>query len=211
MEIHTFTRKEEIIHAITHGIGALLSIVGLVLLIIFASLNGNPWQIISVSVFGTTMLIMYLSSTIVHSLPEGKWKDIFQIFDHSSIYLFIAGTYTPFLLVHLRYELGWILFGTVWGIALIGVLFKIFFVKKFLVLSTLFYVLMGWLITLVWNPLTTIMDGTGMLLLIIGGMLYTLGAIFYIWRGFIYHHAVWHLFVLAGSIFHFFTVFYYVI
>lgn len=211
MEIHTFTKKEEIVHAITHGIGALLSIAGLVLLIIFASLNGNPWLIVSVSIFGTTMLIMYLSSTIVHSLPEGKWKDIFQIFDHSSIYLFIAGTYTPFLLVHLRDELGWILFGTVWGIALIGVVFKLFFVKKFLVLSTLFYVLMGWLITLVWNPLTAIMDGTGMLLLIIGGMFYTLGAIFYIWRGFIYHHALWHLFVLAGSIFHFFTVFYYVI
>ncbi|MBP1948727.1 PAQR family membrane homeostasis protein TrhA [Virgibacillus litoralis] len=211
MEIHTFTKKEEIVHAITHGIGALLSIAGLVLLIIFASLNGSPWQIVSVTIFGTTMLIMYLSSTIVHSLPEGKWKDIFQIFDHSSIYLFIAGTYTPFLLVYLRDELGWILFGTVWGIALIGVVFKIFFVKKFLVLSTLFYVLMGWLITLVWNPLTAIMDGTGMLLLMIGGMFYTLGAIFYIWRGFIYHHAVWHLFVLAGSIFHFFTVFYYVI
>ncbi len=211
MEIHTFTKKEEIINAITHGIGALLSIAGLVLLIIFASLNGNPWQIVSVSIFGTTMLIMYLSSTVVHSLPEGKWKDIFQIFDHSSIYLFIAGSYTPFLLVHLRDELGWILFGTVWGIAIVGVIFKIFFVKKFLVLSTLFYVLMGWLITLVWNPLTAIMDGTGMLLLMIGGLFYTLGAIFYIWRGFIYHHAVWHLFVLAGSIFHFFTVFYYVI
>ncbi|MGP4109274.1 PAQR family membrane homeostasis protein TrhA [Virgibacillus sp. L01] len=211
MEIHTFTKKEEIVHAITHGFGAILSIAGLVLLIIFASLNGNPWQIVSVSIFGTTMLIMYLSSTVVHSLPEGKWKDIFQIFDHSSIYLFIAGTYTPFLLVHLRDELGWILFGTVWGIALIGVVFKIFFVKKFLVLSTLFYVLMGWLITLVWNPLTAIMDGTGMLLLIIGGLFYTLGAVFYIWRGFIYHHAIWHLFVLAGSVFHFFTVFYYVI
>ncbi|SDQ65064.1 PAQR family membrane homeostasis protein TrhA [Virgibacillus salinus] len=211
MEIHTFTKKEEIVNAITHGIGALLSIAGLVLLILFASLNGNPWQVVSVTIFGTTMLIMYLSSTIVHSLPEGKWKDIFQIFDHSSIYLFIAGTYTPFLLVHLRDDLGWILFGTVWGIALIGVVFKIFFVKKFLVLSTLFYVLMGWLITLVWNPLMATMDGTGMLLLMIGGMLYTLGAIFYIWRGFIYHHAIWHLFVLAGSIFHFFTVFYYVI
>ncbi|SEQ63401.1 hemolysin III [Virgibacillus subterraneus] len=211
MEIHTFTKKEEIVNAITHGIGALLSIAGLVLLILFASLNGNPWQVVSVTIFGTTMLIMYLSSTIVHSLPEGKWKDIFQIFDHSSIYLFIAGTYTPFLLVHLRDDLGWILFGTVWGIALIGVVFKIFFVKKFLVLSTLFYVLMGWLITLVWNPLMATMDGTGMLLLMIGGMLYTLGAIFYIWRGFIYHHAIWHLFVLAGSISHFFTVFYYVI
>lgn len=211
MNTHTFTKNEELAHAITHGIGALLSIAGLVLLIVFSSLNGNPWQIVSVTIFGTTMLLMYLSSTIVHSLPEGKWKDIFLIFDHSSIYLFIAGTYTPFLLVHLRGEMGWILFGIVWGIAIAGVAFKIFFVKKFLVLSTLFYVLMGWLIILVWNPLTAIMDGTGMMLLIIGGGFYTIGAVFYIWRGFLYHHAIWHLFVLAGSVFHFFTVFYYVI
>lgn len=211
LKIHTFTKNEETANAVIHGIGSLLSILGLVLLIIVSSLNGNPLQIVSVTIFGTTMLVMYLSSTIVHSLPEGRWKDIFQIFDHSSIYLFIAGTYTPFLLIHLREDMGWILFGIIWAIALVGVIFKIFFVKKFLVLSTLFYVLMGWLITAVWNPLTEIMHGTGMTLLMVGGLLYTVGAIFYVWRGFFYHHAIWHLFVLAGSTFHFFTVFYYVI
>lgn len=211
MKIHSFTKNEEIAHAITHGIGALLSIAGLVLLIVFSSLKGNPWLIVSVTVFGSTMLLMYLASTIVHSLPEGKWKDIFQIFDHSSIYLFIAGSYTPFLLVTLRNEIGWVLFGIIWGIALIGVIFKIFFVKKFLVLSTLFYILMGWLIVLVWEPLTMVMDGTGLMLLVIGGLFYTVGAVFYVWRRIPYHHAIWHLFVLAGSTFHFFSIFYYVI
>jgi len=211
METYTFTKKEEIAHAITHGIGALLSIAALVVLIVFSSLNGDTLQVISGIVFGTTMLFMYLSSTIVHSLPEGKWKDIFQIFDHSSIYLFIAGSYTPFLLVPLRGDIGWTLFGIIWGIAIAGVIFKIFFVKKFLVLSTLFYILMGWLIIFVWKPLTNLMHGNGITLLVIGGIFYTVGAIFYMWRSFPYHHAVWHLFVIAGSAFHFFAIFYYVI
>src|SRR5699024_8911607 len=137
MNSNIFTKREEIAHSITHGIGAILSIAGLVLLIVFSSLSCNPWKIVSVTIFGITMLLMYLSSTIVHSLPVGKWKDIFQIFDHSSIYLFIAGTYTPFLLVSLRSEIGWTLFGIIWGIAIIGVVFKIFLVKKFIVMSTL--------------------------------------------------------------------------
>lgn len=211
METYTFTKKEEIAHAITHGIGALLSIAALVLLIVFSSLNGDTLQVISGIVFGTTMLFMYVASTIVHSLPEGKWKDIFQIFDHSSIYLFIAGSYTPFLLVPLRGDIGWTLFGIIWGIAIAGVIFKIFFVKKFLILSTVFYVLMGWLIIFVWKPLTNLMHGNGITLLVIGGVFYTVGAIFYVWRSFPYHHAVWHLFVIAGSTFHFFAIFYYVI
>lgn len=211
MKTSTFTKREELIHAVTHGVGAMLSIVALILLIIFAAMDGDPWQIISGIIFGTTMLLMYLSSTIVHSLPRGKWKDIFQIFDHSSIYLFIAGSYTPFLLVHLRGDAGWTLFAIIWGIALIGIVLKIFFVKKFVFLSTLFYVFMGWLIIFVWNPLTNIMHGSGLTLLVIGGLFYTIGAVFFLWRGCPYHHAVWHLFVLAGSGFHFFAIFYYVI
>src|SRR5690625_206211 len=179
-ETHIYTKNEEIAHAITHGIGALLSIAGLVLLIVFSSMKGNPWQIVSVTIFGVTMLLMYLCSTIVHSLPDGKWKNIFQIFDHSSIYLFIAGTYTPFLLVHLRGTVGWTLFGVIWGIAIIGIVFKVFFVKRFLFLSTLFYILMGWLIVIVWEPLTLIMDGNGIRLLVLGGIFYTVGCIFYV-------------------------------
>lgn len=211
MKTYNFTRREELIHAVTHGIGAFLSVAGLVLLIVFAAIDGGPWEIISGFIFGSTMLLMYLASTIVHSLPKGKWKDIFQIFDHASIYLFIAGSYTPFLLVHLRGNTGWTFFAIIWGIALIGIVFKVFFVKKFITLSTLFYIFMGWLIIFVWEPLTNTMHGNGLILLVIGGLFYTVGAIFFMWRSFPYHHAVWHLFVIAGSAFHFFAIFYYVI
>ncbi|MGM8366232.1 PAQR family membrane homeostasis protein TrhA [Virgibacillus sp. W0181] len=211
MGIHIFSKKEEIVHAITHGIGAILSIAGLILLILYSSASGNSWQIVSVTIFGATMLLMYIASTVVHSLPKGKWKDIFQIVDHASIYLFIAGTYTPFLLVHLRENVGWILLCIVWGIALIGVVFKVFFVQRFLILSTIIYVLMGWLIVTVWSPLTASMHENGILLLIIGGIFYTGGALFYILRAIPYHHVIWHIFVIAGSACHYFSIFYYVI
>ncbi|MFC3038645.1 hemolysin III family protein [Virgibacillus xinjiangensis] len=213
IEPYKYDKFEEKVNAVTHGIGALLSIAALVLLVVYSSKSGNPWQIVSVSIFGGTMFLMYFASTLVHALPEGKWKDLFQIFDHSSIYLFIAGSYTPFLLVHLRVDtsIGWVLFGIVWGLALIGILFKVFFVKRFLILSTLFYILMGWLMIFAWGPLSVSMHETGMLLLILGGLSYTVGTVFYMWRGFPHHHAVWHLFVIIGSAFHFFAVFYYVI
>ncbi|UOR12995.1 PAQR family membrane homeostasis protein TrhA [Halobacillus amylolyticus] len=211
MDTHTFSKREEIANAVTHGIGAILSVAMLVLLIVFASLGGNAWEIVSVTIYGVTMLTLYVSSTLVHSFPPGKFKDLFEIFDHSAIYLFIAGTYTPLLLVPLRGTLGWTLFGIVWGTAILGIIFKIFFVKRFVVLSTVFYVLMGWLIVLAWEPLTMEMQTAGILFLVFGGILYSVGAIFYVWRGFTYHHMVWHLLVLSGSILHFFTVFFYII
>lgn len=145
---HEFTRKEEAVNAFTHGLGALLSIAGLVILIVFASIHGNVWHVVSVTVYGVTMLIMYLSSTIVHALKDGRAKDIFLFIDHSSIYLFIAGTYTPILLVLLRGQIGWTLFGVIWGVAILGIIFKIFFVKRFMVISTLIYILLGWFIVL---------------------------------------------------------------
>ncbi|MGP4075042.1 PAQR family membrane homeostasis protein TrhA [Halobacillus sp. K22] len=211
MMTHTFSRREEIANAITHGIGAVLSVGMLVMLVVFASLEGNAWHIVSVSIYGVTMLVLFVSSTLVHSFPAGKMKDLFEIFDHSAIYLFIAGTYTPILLVPLRGSLGWTLFGIIWGMAILGVVFKIFFVKRFVVLSTLFYVLMGWLLILAWGPLTTEVPAAGITYLILGGVMYSIGSIFYVWRSFTYHHMVWHLFVIGGSIFHFFTIFFYVI
>lgn len=211
MSVHIFSKKEEIIHAITHGIGALLSIVGLVLLIVFSSFTGDPWKIVSVTIFGTSMLIMYISSTLVHSFPPGKAKDILLILDHSSIYLFIAGTYTPFLFIHLKGTLGWVLFGIVWSIAVTGIIFKLFFVKRFVILSTIFYILMGWLIVFAWKPLTAVMHSHGIALLMAGGIIYTIGAVFYVYKKIPYHHVIWHIFVLLGSVFHFFVVFYYVI
>jgi len=211
MMTHTFSRREEIANAITHGIGAVLSVGMLVMLVVFASLEGNAWHVVSVSIYGVTMLVLFVSSTLVHSFPAGKMKDLFEIFDHSAIYLFIAGTYTPILLVPLRGSLGWTLFGIIWGMAILGVIFKVFFVKRFVVLSTLFYVLMGWLLIIAWGPLTTEVPAAGITYLILGGVMYSIGSIFYVWRSFTYHHMVWHLFVLGGSIFHFFTIFFYVI
>lgn len=208
---HTYSRREEVANAITHGIGTVLSVVALVLLIVFASLKGTAWHVVSFSIYGTTMLLLYLNSTLVHSLKEGKMKDLFEFFDHSSIYLFIAGTYTPFLLVAIRGTLGWSLFGVIWGIAVFGVLFKAFFVKKFLFMSTIFYIAMGWLIVLAWTPLSANVASGGMTLLVAGGVLYTLGTIFYVWRGFPFHHAIWHVFVLAGSVTHFFAILIYVL
>jgi len=203
---HTYTRREEVANAITHGIGMLLSVAALVLLIVFASLKGTVWHVVSFSIFGATMLLLYTASTLVHSFPEGKVKDLFEIFDHSSIYLFIAGTYTPILFGVIRSPLAWTLFGLVWGIALVGVAFKAFYTKRFLVTSTLFYLLMGWLIVFAWRPLTEHFASGGLFLLILGGVFYTVGTVFYVWRGFPYHHAVWHIFVLAGSTAHFFAI-----
>ncbi|MFC0522229.1 hemolysin III family protein [Pontibacillus salicampi] len=211
METHVFSKKEEVANAITHGVGVILSIAALVLLVVFASLNGSPVDIVSVAIYGATMITLYAASTLVHAMPSGKWKDRFEILDHASIYLFIAGTYTPILLVLLGGTLGWTMFGIVWGIAVAGVVFKMFFVKKFVVLSTLFYIMMGWIIVFAWNPLMAKLAFGGLVLLVIGGILYSIGTIFYVWRGFTFHHAVWHLFVIAGTVAHFFAIFFYII
>ena len=208
---HTFSRKEEVANAVTHGIGALLSVAALVLLIVFASAKGTPWHVVSYTIYGASMLILYSCSTLVHGLREGKAKDLFEILDHSSIYVFIAGTYTPFLLVATRGPLGWTLFGVILGIAVGGVIFKAFFVKKFLFMSTIFYLGMGWLVIMLWPALTASVPAPGMTLLAVGGVLYTLGTVFYVWRGFKYHHAIWHLFVLGGSTLHFFAILLYLL
>lgn len=210
-KVSQFSLGEEIANAVTHGIGMILSIVGLVLLIVFSALSGSAWHVVSFTIFGVTMVFLYTSSTLLHSLPKGRAKNVFEILDHSSIYFFIAGTYTPFLLVAVRGTLGWTLFGIVWGIAIGGTIFKVFFVKRFVLVSTILYIVMGWLIVFTWPILTEQIARGGMLLLIIGGLFYTLGAIFYVWRFFKYHHMVWHLFVLTGTILHYFTVLIYVL
>ncbi|AMM93435.1 hemolysin III family protein [Peribacillus sp. SIMBA_075] len=208
---HVYTKKEEVVNAITHGVGVLLSIVALVFLIIFSVQKGSPWHVVISVIYGASMLLLYVSSTLVHSFPEGKTKDIFEIFDHSAIYIFIAGTYTPIMVLVIQGSLGWTLLGIIWGVAIIGVVFKAFYVKRFLFLSTLLYIAMGWMIVIVWGPLTAAMPSEGIQLLIAGGLLYTFGAIFYVWRGFPFHHAVWHVFVLGGSATHFFAVLFYIL
>ncbi|WP_156288632.1 PAQR family membrane homeostasis protein TrhA [Oceanobacillus salinisoli] len=210
-ETHSFSKGEEIANAVTHGIGAVLSIVGLVMLVVFSSLYGTVWHIVSFTIFGTTMVLLYTSSTLVHALPQGKAKDLFEIFDHSSIYLFIAGTYTPFTFLVIEGTLGWTLFGIVWGLAVGGIIFKAFFVKKFLFTSTILYVLMGWLVVVGWRQIVENLHMNGVILLVIGGLCYTIGAVFYVWRGFKYHHMVWHIFVLAGTASHYFCVLFYLL
>lgn len=202
------TIREEITNAISHGIGFGLSIAALVVLLIFANMYGDIWYITSFAIYGTTLIILYLSSTLYHSFPEGSVKSIFQILDHASIYLLIAGTYTPLTLIPLRGKLGWTIFGVVWGIALVGIIFKIFYVKKFMILSTILYIVMGWMIIIAIKPLINTINHTSLAFLVSGGILYTIGTIFYLGRKIKYHHAIWHLFVLAGSICHFFTILY---
>ncbi|WP_088362594.1 PAQR family membrane homeostasis protein TrhA [Bacillus cereus] len=208
---HTFTKGEEIANSITHGLGIPLSAAALTLLIVFSSMYGNVEHIVSFSIYGATMLFLYLASTLLHSFPAGRVKDLFEIFDHSSIYFFIAGSYTPFMLIVVKGWIGWTLLAVVWSLAIGGTIFKCFFVKKYLYVSTLLYVIMGWLIVLAWKPLALNLSTSGLTLLVIGGVVYSLGSIFYIWRGFKYHHAVWHLFVIAGSSLHFFCVLFYVL
>ncbi|SES37289.1 hemolysin III family protein [Psychrobacillus sp. OK032] len=203
---HIFSKREEIANAIIHGIGALLSIAALVILIVSSVTRGTAWHVVSFTLFGVTMVLLYASSTLVHGFPAGRAKDVFEIMDHSAIYFFIAGTYTPFLFLAVKGTLGWTLFGIVWGLAIAGTVFKAYFVKRFLHTSTLLYVVMGWLMVFAWKPLVANVSNQGLIYLAVGGVLYTAGAVFYVWRGFTYHHAVWHIFVLAASILHFFAV-----
>lgn len=203
---HIFSKREEIANAIIHGIGAVFSVAALVILIVSSVIHGTAWHVVSFTLFGSSMILLYLSSTLVHGFPAGRVKDFFEIMDHTAIYFFIAGTYTPFLFLAIKGTLGWTLFGIVWGLAIAGTVFKAFFVKRFLHTSTLLYVVMGWLLVFGWKPLLENVSSQGIILLAIGGILYTVGAVFYVWRGFTYHHAVWHVFVLAASILHFFAV-----
>ncbi|ANC79086.1 MAG: PAQR family membrane homeostasis protein TrhA [Bacillota bacterium] len=208
MSTHVFSKREEIANAITHGLGVLLSVAVTSILLVFAVWKGTAVHIVSFAVFGGTMLTLYSASTLVHAFPKGRVKDLFEIMDHAAIYLFIAGTYTPIVLIVVGGALGWTLFGVVWGLAIFGVVFKVFFTKKFVVLSTLGYVAMGWLITFAFQDISANMPPAGIQLLVAGGIIYTLGSIFYVWRSFPFHHAVWHLFVLAGSVMHFLMMFY---
>ncbi|OIJ18159.1 hemolysin D [Anaerobacillus alkalidiazotrophicus] len=203
---HRYSKGEEIANAISHGVGIVFSISALTLLIVFASIEGAVSSIISFTVYGVTMVLLYVSSTLLHAFPEGKVKNLFEIFDHSSIYLFIAGSYTPILVNVIGGKLGYSLLALLWSIAGIGIVFKVFFVRRFLYTSTLLYILMGWLIVFAWQPLVKNFHDIGVILLIIGGLLYTVGALFYMFRWFPFHHMVWHIFVLAGTVVHFLAI-----
>lgn len=197
---------EEIANAVTHGLGVGLSIAALTLLVAFAALWGNGWHLASAIVYGVTMLLLYVSSTLYHSIPGDKARHVLKIIDHSSIYLLIAGTYTPFTLVTLRDSGGWWLFGIVWTLAIAGVALEAFWVYRPKWVSAVVYLGMGWLVVVVINPLMANLAPAGLWLLVAGGLAYTLGTVFYVLKKVPYTHAVWHLFVLAGSVCHFLAV-----
>jgi len=201
-----YTVAEEIANSVTHGIGAVLSLAGGITLIVLAALHGSAWHVVSFSIFGATALLLYLASTLYHSLPQPNAKRILQMFDHAAIYLFIAGSYTPFMLVNLRNAWGWSVLIIVWVCALLGMILKFVCIEKFEMISLLLYVGMGWLCVVVFKDLVPQLSRLSILFLVLGGLSYTFGLIFYRWEKLRYSHAIWHLFVLMGSIFHYFSI-----
>ena len=206
-----YSFREELANSVTHGIGALLSIGGLAVLIGFASQRGNAWHITTCSIFGSTLILLYVASTLYHSIPLPRTKSILRLVDHSAIYLLIAGTYTPFMLVNLRGPWGWSLFGAVWGIAVAGIILKTTSFGRIAGISSALYLAMGWVVVVAIKPLLGAIEPGGLLLLLLGGLAYTGGVVFYAWKKLPYSHAIWHLFVMTGSALHFFAILFYVI
>lgn len=213
LNIHAnrYSRAEEIASGIVHGIGILLSIVGLGVMASFSSLFGNIWHVVSTSIYGATQILLYTASTLYHAIPIERAKKVLRTLDHSAIFLLIAGTYTPFALVNLRGPWGWTLFGAAWGLAFLGIALQGIMLKQRRWINAIPYIAMGWLVVIAVKPLLATVAPGGLLLLLAGGLAYTLGSIFYIWKRLPFNHAIWHGFVLLGSIFHYFAILFYVI
>ncbi len=204
------TKREEILNAVSHAIGALLGIAGLVLLTVLHT-NKTPWSLFSVIVYGISIITLFTASTLYHAVRGEKRKHYFRIIDHIGIYLLIAGTYTPVLLITLEQTLGWTLFWVVWGIAIFGLILKLFFTGRFEIFSTLLYLVMGWLIIFDFNNLSEAIGSSGILWFFAGGLFYTVGIVFYAIERIPYNHVIWHFFVLGGALSHFFMILFYVI
>jgi hemolysin III len=204
------TPGEEIANSVTHGVGTLLAIAGLVVLAAFSARRGTAWHVVASSIFGACLILSYGSSTLYHGLRQPRAKHVLRVLDHSAIFLLIAGTYTPFTLISLRGPWGWSLFGVVWGLAVMGIVFKVTMLRRWTVLSVGLYLAMGWCVVVAARPMVENVAPGGLALLLAGGVAYTAGLAFYARRR-RYSHTVWHLFVLAGSTLHFFAVLLYVI
>jgi len=203
--------REEMANSITHGIGVGLSVAALSVLVTLAGRFGDAWHVVSFSIYGTTLVLLYLASTMYHSFRSPHMKRLFRVMDHAAIFLLIAGTYTPFTLVTLRGAWGWTLFGLVWTLALSGILLKVFFMNRFAILSVVLYIGMGWIVVVALKPLITALPTGGMIWLGAGGLAYTLGVAFYLWKALPFNHAIWHLFVLGGSVCQFLSILFYVL
>jgi hemolysin III len=206
-----YSLGEEIANSLTHGLGIGLAIAALVILVAFAVLANDGFKLASAIVYGVTLVVQYAASTLYHALPQPRVKHIFKILDHCGIYLLIAGTYTPFCLVTLREANGWWLFGVIWGLAILGIAFEAFWAYRPRWVSTLLFLGMGWLVIASMGPLVDNLAPAGLRLLVAGGLAYTVGTVFYLLERIHYMHAVWHLWVLAGSVLHFLAVLLYVI
>jgi len=204
-----YSKGEEITNAITHGLGIIFGIFALVFLIITHYQSSQFHELLSYIIYGSTLIILYISSTLYHGIPMQKTKKYLRKFDHASIFLLIAGTYTPIALVALQGRLGWTIFITIWSVALLGIIFKVFFINKLKIISVIMYLLMGWTIIFIIKPIIVALSTLSLVYLIIGGLFYTVGVLFYALqsKGFKYSHSIWHLFVLAGSIFHFIMIY----
>lgn len=205
------TSGEELVNVITHGIGAALGIAGLGALMVGAWRHSDAWRTVSFIIYGATLVLLYLASTFYHGARSPRVKRLLQFFDHTAIYLLIAGTYTPFALVSLRGSWGWTMFGLIWGLAMTGILLNVFFFGRLGFISTILYLLMGWLVVVAIKPVIDAVSVRGLVWLIAGGLSYTVGVVFYAWHRLPYAHSIWHLFVLAGSVFHYFAIFFYVL
>lgn len=206
--IEHYSPLEDLLNSLTHGIGAVCSLFGMVLLLVLASGQGDVWKLVSFSIFGVSLILLYLSSTLYHSFRRPALKRAFKMLDHCAIYLLIAGTYTPFLLVNLRDGVGWPLFGVIWGLALAGIVLKLAFGHRFKALRVAVYLVMGWLALIVASPLAASLTDLSLALMISGGVVYTLGVVFYLVKKIPFNHVIWHLFVLGGSVCHFLAVYY---
>ncbi|PHQ57216.1 MAG: hemolysin D [Lutibacter sp.] len=210
-KITYYEPKEEKFNVISHAIGLVLSIAALVLLVVYSSIYGGAWHIVSFSIYGVSLVVLYSASTFYHYVQSPKLRHRLNVFDHSAIYVLIAGTYTPFTLVILKGWVGWSIFGVSWGLALAGILLKLFFTGKYDKISTFAYVLLGWLIIFAIQPLVNNLPFDGLMWLLSGGVFYTVGAILYSIKKIKYNHAIFHIFVLLGSFSHFIAVFFYVL
>jgi len=205
---HSYTEREEVMHTLTHWFGTIFVSLGSGCLITLAALTGDPWKIVSVSVFSFSMIFLYSASTAYHAARNPVVKRRLRIMDHISIYILIAGTYTPFVLVSLRGWIGWTMFGIVWGMAVCGMVLKSFFTGRFKVLSVTLYLIMGWMIILTLKPLYEAIPISGLVFLILGGAFYSGGVYFYLRKDKEFYHGIWHVFVLVATIMHFFSVLY---
>lgn len=205
-QVKRYSLGEEIFNSVSHGIGALLSVAGCVVLIVLCAVHGGAREVVSASIYGASLIILYTMSTLYHAITNEKAKKIFRILDHDTIYLLIAGTYTPITLCILKGALGWTVFGIIWGAAIVGTVFSSVNLEKFRKFSTVCYVIMGWGIVFAIKPLIQNCSTISIVFLLVGGLCYSGGVFFYVKKKYKYFHSIWHLFVIAGSIFHYFSI-----